>query len=62
MKERSRRNTYFFALRYIPGSRLAARFPGIARGRFRTRREAENVRAACKNADQIEVVDVREAS
>ena len=51
--------TFFrFALRYIPGTSLAHRFPGVARGRFRTRAEAERVRAACVNAEHIEVVDL----
>ena len=47
-----------FALRYTPGTNLARRFPGVARGRFRTRAEAERVRAACVNAAHIEVVDL----
>ena len=47
-----------YALRYIPGTSLAHRFPGVGRGRFRTRAEAERVRAACVNAAHIEVVDL----
>lgn len=47
-----------FALRYTSGTSLARMSPAIARGRFRTRAEAERVRAACVNAEHIEVVDL----
>ena len=53
---------YFYALRYRPGTLLAARFPGIPRGRYRTVEEAENVRQHCVNAEHMEVVDIRAAS
>jgi hypothetical protein len=55
-----RRITYGFAVRYRRGTDLARRYPGIPRGRFRTAEEAENVRAACPNAEHMEVIDVRE--
>lgn len=59
---RKDRRVYLFGLRYIPGTRLARRYPGLARGQFKTPEIAERVRQACVNAEQIEVVDVREAS
>jgi hypothetical protein len=51
-----------WAIRYTPGTDLARRYPGVASGRFKTHEEAENVRAACPNADRMEVVDVREVA
>lgn len=54
-----RRSTYGYALRYTPGTDLARRFPAPPRGRFRSRDEAERIRAACPNADRMQVIDVR---
>jgi hypothetical protein len=51
--------TAHYGLRYIPGTDLAHRFPTPARGRWRTREEAENVRRHCPNADRMEVIDDR---
>jgi hypothetical protein len=55
-----KRSTYPLALRYKPGTDLARRSPGLARGRFRDAEEAERIRVLCPNAEQLEVVDVRE--
>lgn len=49
-----------YALRYTPGTSLARRFPGVARGRFTTRDMAERIRLACPNAEHMEVVDLKE--
>lgn len=54
-----KRITYVYALRYTPGTDLARRFPRQPEGRFKTTDEAERVRAACPNASDIEVIDVR---
>jgi hypothetical protein len=47
-----------YALRYADGTDLARRYPEPA-GRFRTREEAERLRALCVNAEHIEVVELR---
>lgn len=51
---------FYFALAYRPGTDLARRSPGPQRGRFRSAEEAERVRAACANGEQMEVIDIRE--
>lgn len=53
---------YPYTIRYTPGSDLAIRFPEVPRGRFPTREVAERVRAACVNAEHMEVVDIREVA
>lgn len=54
-------NTAFpYAIRYTPGTDLARRFPGVARGRYKTREIAENIRRHCPNAEHMEVVNVHD--
>lgn len=53
-----RRAKFAYALRYRPGSRMARRRSGPAKGRF-SLADAENLRTHCQHADQIEVVRVR---
>lgn len=48
-----------WAIRYRPGTDLARRFPGTPRGRFPTQEVAERIRAACANAEHMEVINVR---
>lgn len=51
-----------YIIRYTPGTDLALRFPSIRypwRGAgFATREQAEHARAACPNADAMEIVEV----
>ena len=51
-----------FHIRYRPGTDLARRFPTIrypAASGYATRERAEEIRAACPNAEHMEVVEVQ---
>lgn len=58
--------TVRYQLRYVPGTPLGERFPLVRlpwhNSGWATRAEAEDVRAACANADSLEIVEAGDAS